>query len=121
VTLEDMIEELVGEIQDEYDPTQASPVSTAGTARDLNGLLHPDDVREQAGLMLPDGPFETLAGFIQTQLGRVPRVGDILDALGHRSTVLEMDGRRAARITVTPLASAEGAPTDRDERTHDSP
>jgi putative hemolysin len=120
VTLEDMIEELVGEIQDEYDPTETSPVSTAGTARELNGLLHRDDVREQAGLTLPDGPFETLAGFIQTQLGRVPRIGDTLDALGHRFTVLEMDGRRAARITVTPLASTEGDPTDREEQTHDS-
>jgi putative hemolysin len=121
VTLEDMIEELVGEIQDEYDPTQTSPVSTAGTARELNGLLHRDDVREHAGLTLPNGPFETLAGFIQTQLGRVPRIGDTLDALGHRFTVLEMDGRRAARIKVTPLASTEGKPADREERTRDSP
>ena len=107
VTLEDMIEELVGEIQDEYDPVEAPPVHTAGTARELDGLLHRDDVREQTGLILPDGPFETLAGFLQTRLGRVPHIGDTLDAFDHRFTVLEMDGRRAARIAVTRLVSDE--------------
>jgi len=69
--------------------------------------LHREDVREQTGLTLPDGPFETLAGFIQTRLGRVPCVGDTLDAFNHRFAVLEMDGRRAARISVTPLESQE--------------
>jgi len=107
VTLEDMIEELVGDIQDEYDPVEARPVHTAGTARELDGLIHLDDVREQTGLVLPDGPFETLAGFLQTRLGRVPRIGDTVDAFDHRFTVLEMDGRRAARISVTRLVAEE--------------
>jgi putative hemolysin len=87
-------------------------VHIAGTARELDGLIHRDDVREQAGLALPDGPFETLAGFLQTRLGRMPHTGDTLDAFGHRFTVLEMDGRRAARIAVTrlvPAGSRDGA------------
>jgi len=107
VTLEDMIEELVGDIQDEYDPVEARPVHAAGTARELDGLIHRDNVREQTGLVLPDGPFETLAGFLQTRLGRVPRIGDTVDAFDHRFTVLEMDGRRAARISVTRLVAEE--------------
>ena len=49
---------------------------------------------EAIGIVLPEGPYETLAGFVQTQLGRVPEVGDWLEAHGHRFTVVEMDGRR---------------------------
>jgi putative hemolysin len=54
--------------------------------------------------VLPDGPYETVAGFVQAELGRVPALGDALDALGHRFTVTEMDGRRVARLRVAPLA-----------------
>ena len=107
VTLEDLIEELVGDIQDEYDPA-ARPSRRAGQTMELDGLLHRDDVHERTGVTLPEGPFETLAGFVQTGLGRVPSVGDTLDALGHRFAVLEMDGRRAARIGVRPLTEAGG-------------
>jgi putative hemolysin len=106
VTLEDMIEELVGDFQDEYDPVEPSP-DTTGMARELDGLMHRDDVYERSGITLPDGPFETLAGFVQTRLGRVPHTGDTLDALDHRFTVLEMDGRRVARIAVTKLVADE--------------
>ena len=101
VTLEDLIEELVGDIKDEYDPV-VRPAGRAGRAVELDGLLHRDDVRERTGVTLPDGPFETLAGFVQTGLGRVPSVGDSLDALGHRFTVLEMEGRRVSRVGVIP-------------------
>ena len=57
---------------------------------------------EAIGIVLPEGPYETLAGFVQTQLGRVPSVGDSLEAHGHRFTVVEMDGRRVARVRVAP-------------------
>jgi putative hemolysin len=107
VTLEDLIEELVGEIRDEYDAVNTQPVHAAGAVHELDGLLHRDDVRERIGLTLPDGPFETLAGFIQSSLGRVPYVGDTVDAFNHRFTVLEMDGRRAARIAVVPTATTD--------------
>jgi hypothetical protein len=74
VTVEGMIEELVGDIQDEYDPVEARPVPAAGTARELDGLIHRNDVREQTGLALPDGPFETLPGFLPDQTrARAPR------------------------------------------------
>ena len=110
VTLEDLIEELVGEIQDEYDPTRPSAHNGAGDVVELDGLAHRDEVEERTGLVLPEGRWETLAGFVQSQLGRIPSVGDTIEALGHRFTVVAMDGRRAARIKITP-ASPEPAST----------
>ena len=103
VTLEDLIEEVIGEIYDEYD----EDVADGGDERpdgpqEVDGLLNLDDFREVTGLQLPDGPYETLAGFVQTELGRIPDVGDELEALGHRFTVVEMDGRRIARVRVAP-------------------
>jgi putative hemolysin len=71
-------------------------------ATELDGLLHRDELADRTGIALPDGPYETLAGFVQTQLGRIPDVGDELEALGHRFTVVEMDGRRIARVRVAP-------------------
>jgi putative hemolysin len=114
VTLEDLIEELVGDIQDEYDPPLPAPANGAGNAADLDGLLRRDEVEERTGIRLPEGRFETLAGFVQTQLGQVPVIGDAIEALGHRFTVLEMDGRRAARIrvTATPTGQDDGANAD---------
>jgi putative hemolysin len=106
VTLEDLLEELVGDIRSEFDRDGAAPVATVGVTVELDGLLHRADVRDQVDIALPDGPFETLAGFVQAALGRVPVRGDTLTALGHRFTVLEMDGRRAAWIAV-----AAGAPS----------
>lgn len=100
VTMEDILEELVGEIEDEYDPTERGRDIT-----ELDGLLNRDDVADRIGMTLPDGPFETLGGFVQTQLRRIPAVDDTVDALGHRFTVTEMDGRRVARVRVAPAAA----------------
>jgi putative hemolysin len=98
VTMEDILEELVGEIEDEYDPAAAvRPDST-----EYDGLLHRDELCALTGIVLPEGPYETLAGFVQTGLGRIPAVGDTLEAHGHRFTVVEMDGRRVARVRIAP-------------------
>lgn len=98
VTMEDLLEELVGDISDEFDPAEQEDTD----ATELDGLLNRDDVTERTGITLPDGPFETLAGFVQTQLRRIPGVGDTLDTLDHRFTVTEMDRRRVARVRVAP-------------------
>jgi putative hemolysin len=98
VTMEDILEELVGEIEDEYDPAAMARADSS----ELDGLLHLDDLAERTGIVLPEGPYETLAGFVQTRLGRVPSVGDTVDAHGHRFTVVEMDGRRVARVRIAP-------------------
>jgi putative hemolysin len=98
----------VGDIRSEFDRHRVAPVATVGDTVELDGLLHRADVRDQVGVALPDGPFETLAGFVQARLGRIPQPGDTLTALGHRFTVREMDGRRAARIAVTPEVPSSG-------------
>ena len=97
VTMEDILEELVGEIEDEYDPADTHPDAT-----EFDGLLHRDELTERTGIVLPEGPYETLAGFVQTALGRVPVAGDVVEEHGHRFTVVEMDGRRVAQVRIAP-------------------
>ncbi len=115
VTLEDLVEELVGEIQDEYDLRGGAPRWSGGGASgpvELDGLLHRDEVHEATGLELPDGPYETLAGFVMTALGRLPGRGDEVRDLGHRFTVVEVDGRRPSRIRVEAVEqSGDDEPT----------
>ncbi|WP_433555135.1 hemolysin family protein [Pseudonocardia xinjiangensis] len=106
VTLEDILEQLVGEIEDEYDP-QRSP---GADESELDGLLHREEVADQAGVQLPDGPYETLGGFVQTRLGRVPQAGDAVRLGPHRFTVTEMDGRRVARVRVDEVAPPPSPP-----------
>ena len=105
VTLEDLIEELVGDIEDEYDPRASpSPRFDDGSV-ELDGLLHRDDVHELTGIELPEGHFNTLAGYVVDQLGHAPALGDNIDALGHRFTITQLDGRRASRVRLTTLAA----------------
>ncbi|MHA6795001.1 hemolysin family protein [Pseudonocardia bannensis] len=101
VTLEDLIEELVGDIEDEYDLRGRPSRRHSDGSIDLDGLLHRDDIKELAGIELPDGHFNTLAGFVVDRLGRAPEVGDSVTALRHRFTVTELDGRRASRLRVS--------------------
>jgi putative hemolysin len=108
VTLEDLIEEVIGEIRDEYDTPPA-----AGGARpdELDGLCNLDEVLERTGLELPDGPYETLAGFVMAGLGTLPTIGAEVEVQGWRLTVVDLDGRRASRVRVIPPAPAvTGAP-----------
>ncbi|MFZ9987263.1 MAG: transporter associated domain-containing protein, partial [Candidatus Nanopelagicales bacterium] len=97
VTLEDLVEELVGDIRDEYD------TETAGPRTDVDGLLNLEDFQDETGVELPDGPYETVAGFVVSALGELPHVGAIVEVAGYRLTVTELDGRRVARISVVPL------------------
>jgi putative hemolysin len=108
VTLEDLIEEVIGEIHDEYDTV---PGTTQERPDELDGLCNLDEVRECTGLTLPDGPYETLAGFVMAGLGTLPTVGSEVQLDGWRLTVTELDGRRASRVRVIPPAPAvTGAP-----------
>ena len=101
VTLEDLIEEVIGDIRDEYDAPGDDPLRFRGGAVEADGLLNLDEVEEQTGVALPEGPYETLAGFVMASLGHVPRVGEAVEADGHRLEVSELDGRRVARVRVT--------------------
>jgi putative hemolysin len=111
VTLEDLIEEIVGDIDDEFDaPRRAAPdrATQAGAGQDvlLDGLLHRDEVRDRTGLELPDGEFDTLGGYVQNTLGRIPAVGDRVPLRDATLVVTEMDGRRVATLRL----AQEGRP-----------
>jgi putative hemolysin len=70
---------------------------------EADGLLNLDEVEEQTGVRLPEGPYETLAGFIMATLGHVPRIGDAVEADSHRLEVAQLDGRRVSRVRVAPI------------------
>lgn len=101
VTLEDLIEELVGEIHDEYDET-ATPAPIHGAPFEVDGMLNLADFAEHCGISLPDGPYETVAGFIMSSLGRLPVVDDTVSMDGYTLSVVKVDGRRVARVRVIP-------------------
>ncbi len=98
VTLEDIVEELVGEITDETD----QPLRTARRVGEdswlLSGLLRPDEVRDRTDIEIPEGRYETLAGFLTEQLQRLPVVGDQVAVPGACLTVETLDGRRVSRV-----------------------
>jgi len=110
VTLEDLMEEVIGEIHDEYDvaeePARALPAGDV----EVDGLLNLEDFQDRTGLELPEGPYETVAGFVINELGRLPQVDESVVALGQRFTVTELDGRRIARVRLTQVP--EAAPDD---------
>jgi putative hemolysin len=111
VTLEDLIEEVIGEIYDEYDEEVAPEADEVpGGPQEVDGLLNLDDFAEVTGLHLPEGPYETVAGYVLAELGRLPQVGDAVGLEGRVLTVAELDGRRIARLSVTrPDPSVAGA------------
>jgi putative hemolysin len=108
VTLEDLVEELVGDIRDEYDVEERTQ-RLAGADLEVDGLLNLEDFEEETGFELPEGPYETVAGFVVAELGELPGVGTSVEVAGHVLTVTELDGRRASRIRVS-RAPATGSP-----------
>jgi putative hemolysin len=105
VTLEDLIEELVGDIRDEYDVADDEARPLRGGDLDVDGLMNLDDFADAVGVTLPDGPYETVAGAMVATLGRLPKVGDAIELAGVRLKITKLDGRRAARVRVTVLKS----------------
>ncbi len=111
VTLEDLLEEIVGEIEDEHDQVELS----AGYSRFLppgtyvvEGSLHPDEVEAATGLALPEGDYDTIAGFVLERLGRIPVLGEQVAHEGWTIEVMEVDRRRIASLKlVSPAGSAE--------------
>jgi len=102
VTLEDLVEELVGDIRDEYDTGEAAATKLPRGEVDVDGLLNLDEFAEQTGIELPEGPYETVAGYVLAALGELPAPGDSVKVPGYTITVTEMDLRRIARLRVTP-------------------
>jgi putative hemolysin len=110
VTMEDLVEELIGDIKDEYDVEEAETTRHRGGDLEVDGLLNLDDFEDETGVELPDGPYETVAGYIVARLGRLPELGDSVDYEGVRLVVREVEGRRVSRVLVTvPTADDEPA------------
>jgi CBS domain containing-hemolysin-like protein len=111
VTLEDLVEELVGEVADEHDRTRAGIVRSPGSLT-FPGMLRPDELAERAGLRVPeDGPYETVAGYVMSELGRLPVVGDLVRIETGELRVERLDGRRIDRLRYTPDPTPPEAPT----------
>jgi CBS domain containing-hemolysin-like protein len=103
-TLEDLVEELVGEVSDEHDRTKADVVRSRDWFT-FPGILRPDELLERTGVVVPEeGPFETVAGWLMSELGRLPDVGDVVDSAGGTFRIERLDGRRIDRVRYTPTA-----------------
>ena len=108
VTLEDLIEEVIGDIHDEYDAYDGPDDELQTRRSEVDGLVNLDEFAEQTGVRLPDGPYETAAGYVMAQLGTLPQLGDAVEVEGHQIAVAELDGRRVARLRITALPQPEG-------------
>lgn len=103
VTLEDVVEEIVGEVADEHDARRRGVRITEDGGWDVAGTLRPDELTRLIGVVLPDdGPYETIAGLVLTELGRLPEVGDEVAVAGCRLSVRRMEGRRIAAVGIHP-------------------
>ena len=106
VTMEDLVEELIGDIKDEYDvdamPRQPKVLGQVV----IDGLLNLEDFEDETGVVLPDGPYETVAGFLVAALTRLPVVGDTVVEGDNEFRVVELDGRRISRVSVTSVQPA---------------
>ena len=114
ITIEDLVEEIVGDIEDEHDPDRpplevTKPIE--GTAL-MSGGLHPDEVFEASGFEIPEGDYETLAGFLLSRFDRIPEKGAHISYKGWELKVVEMDRNRIAEVLV--VAPGQPKPDDED-------
>jgi CBS domain containing-hemolysin-like protein len=116
VTVEDLVEELVGEIADEHDVEVGDDVTAIElTAPDgvrpaylVDGVLREDELAEQTSFRLPEGPYETLAGFLMARLGHIPNVGETVEEAGWEFTVVEVDRHRIEQVRMERLEGSDG-------------
>lgn len=108
ITMEDIAEELVGDIRDEHDRRERQPTVTPDGRILTPALVRPDQLAE-FGVHLPEGEYETLGGLIMDRLGRMPAPGDVIEETGWRLEVTSTDGRRIREVELTPV------PEPRDE------
>ncbi|WP_425573129.1 hemolysin family protein [Nocardioides lentus] len=103
VALEDLVEELVGEIQDEYDGPVEESVIEAGDARLVDAGITLEEFGEHTGIELADGEYETVAGYVVARLERLAARGDVVRVDDHELVVTAMDGRRVSQVALRPV------------------
>ena len=113
ISVEDILEQLVGEIEDEFDVAQPAPSLRTDDALVLEGSFGIRDLESQYEISVPrDAGFETLAGFMLARLQRIPAMGEGFDYEGHRFTVEEMDGLRIAKVKIEKQEAAAASQTN---------
>ncbi|GAB3659410.1 hypothetical protein GCM10027589_20510 [Actinocorallia lasiicapitis] len=108
VTLEDLVEELIGDIRDEYDVGDSQALRLQNGVVEVDGLTNAADFAAETGIELPEGPYETVGGFLMAALGHVPAPGEWTVHARHRMEITLMDVRRVARVRVTPIPAETG-------------
>ena len=111
-TLEDLIEELVGELDDEHDRAKAGITRGANSSVLFPGMIRPDELREMAIKVPADRAYETVAGFLMAELGRIPSVGDEVNIEDGVLRIERMDGRRVDRVRFTPSELSKAVSDD---------
>lgn len=111
VTLDDLIEQLIGEVQDPFDKSAPEIQRLPDGSALLDGLTLIETVNEAFGLNLKDEYYDTIAGFVLGRLGRMPKVGDVVETDGLRLRVEALDGLRIARLSLSPAKPAENGTT----------
>jgi len=102
ITLEDLVECLIGDIRDEYDDHEQDISYEARTNDfEIDGLTSLEDLLDDAGIEIPEGPYETASGFVMHFLGRIPVENDVVSVNGLRITVLSMEGKRAGQLLIS--------------------
>jgi CBS domain containing-hemolysin-like protein len=106
-SLEDLVEELVGEVSDEHDRTKPDVVRSRDWLT-FPGILRPDELLERSGISVPEeGPYETVGGWLMSELGRIPVVGDTVEIEGGVFRIERLDGRRIDRVRFTPTVPSD--------------
>jgi len=105
VTIEDLLEEIVGEIEDEYDAEEPKVERISDTEAVMNAKVSIDDFTELFGLDIEEEDFDTVGGFVFSRLGRIPNVGDIIEVDGIKIEILSTVGQRVKEVRVTKIVS----------------
>lgn len=117
VTIEDIVEELVGDIVDEYDEEEPDVVPAGPDGFLVDGKTDIDDVNDEVGAKFESDEFNTIGGFVFGQFGRQPKQGESIEADGFLFSVIETDGRRILKLRIEPVEAASDDSDDREPRT----
>jgi putative hemolysin len=101
VTLEQLLEEMVGQVHDELRPAELEITTIDERTIEVDGALSVEEARDELGLDIPEGPYDTIAGYVLSQLGHIPTVGETVSIDHHRIAVAEMRGLKVELLRIT--------------------